>query len=57
MIVGYGAGGGDLREGAGEGERNTNSFAMIMFCVRVGAVYIHLARCKLFMVNPLIPRC
>ena len=26
------------------GGRNTNSYAMIMFCVREGAVYIHLAR-------------
>ena len=26
--------------GQGEGERNTNSYAMIMFCVIVGAVYM-----------------
>ena len=25
----------------GGGERNTNSYAVITFCVRVGAVYIH----------------
>ena len=42
------AGDADLRGGGG---RNTNSYALIMFCVRVGAVYIiHLARCRLFMV-------
>ena len=35
--------------GGGEG-RNTNSYAMIVFGVRVGAVYLHLARCRLFMV-------
>ena len=44
------AGDGDLRGGGGGGGRNTNSYAMIMFCVRVGAIYIHLARCRLFMV-------
>ena len=32
------AGGGDLR-GRGGGGGGTNSYAMIMFCVRVGAVY------------------
>ena len=31
------------------GEIHTNSFAMIMFCVFVGAVYMHLAHCRLFM--------
>ena len=36
--------------GVGGGARNTNSYAMIMFCVRVGAVYLHLARCRLFKV-------
>ena len=30
---------------------------MNMFCVHVGAVYIHLAHCRLFMVIPMIPRC
>ena len=35
--------------GGGEGGVHTNSFAMIMFCVFVGAVYMHLARCRLFM--------
>ena len=45
------AGSGDLRGmGGGGGERNTNSYAMIRFCVRVEAVYIHLARFRLFMV-------
>ena len=34
---------------SGEGEVQTNSFAMIMFFVFVGAVYMHLARCRLFM--------
>ena len=33
------AGGGDLRGGGGG--RNSNSYAMIMFCVRVGAVNIY----------------
>ena len=42
----WGGGGGDLRRGGGV---HTKSFAMIMFCVFVGAVYMHLARCKLFM--------
>ena len=41
------AGGGG--EGEGEGVIHTNSFAMIMLCVFVGAVYMHLARCRLFM--------
>ena len=40
MICGGGGGGGGI---------HTNSFAMIMFCVFVGAVYMHLARCRLFM--------
>ena len=42
---------GDLRWGDpwGGGGVHTNSFAMIMFCVFVGAVYMHLARCILFM--------
>ena len=43
MICGRGGG------GRGEGGVHTNSFAMIMFCVFVGAVNMHLARCKLFM--------
>ena len=34
----------------GGGGDNTNSYAMIMFCVRVEADYIHLSRCRLFMV-------
>ena len=41
--------------GRGGGGVHTNSFAMIMFlCVFVGAVNIHLARCRLFMGQPMI---
>ena len=36
--------------GGGGGGRNKNSYAMITFCVRVGAVNLHLAHCRLFMV-------
>ena len=42
--------------GGGGGEIHANSFAMIMFCVFVGAVYMHLARCRLFMGLPMILR-
>ena len=35
--------------GLGEVGVHTNSLAMIMFCVNVGAVYMHQARCRLFM--------
>ena len=41
---------GDLRQGGGGGGVHTNLFAMIMFFfVFLGAVYMHLARCRLFM--------
>ena len=37
--------------GGGEEGSHTNSFAMIMFCVFLGAVYMHLARCRLLWAN------
>ena len=40
--------------GGGGGGVHANSFAMIMFCVFVGVVYMHLARCRLFMGLPMI---
>ena len=43
--------------GGGIGGVNTNSFAVIMFCVFVGAVNMHLARCRLFMGKPMILCC
>ena len=33
----------------GKGGVHTNSFAITCFCVFVGAVHMHLARCRLFM--------
>ena len=43
--------------GGGGGGVHTNSFAMIMFCVFVGAVYMLLVCLRLFMGLPMILCC